>query len=155
MRSDGDIEIYHVSTSRDMNHTLTTMSPSFFSADESISGDLTVLIDEEQQFQSIFGIGSSLESSTCYNLMLMAEEDRKMTIDRLFDPVDGIGLNLMRITAGTSDFCPLPFYSYDDALEGEGPDLSLSGFSIEKDNDFILPVLRDTLKYAKIGTENT
>lgn len=150
------VEVHHVSTSRDMNCTLTSLASSFFAiGNASSSADtVDVIIDEAQQFQSILGIGSSLESSTCFNLMQMTNEDRQMTIARLFDPVDGIGLNLMRLTVATSDFCPLPYYSYDDAPEGGPPDLSLSGFSIERDEEFILPVLRDTLQYANTGSVN-
>lgn len=143
------VEVQWFTTSRDMEYKLTERDPIQFDTVLSSPDDVvekTVVVDEDKKFQTIFGIGSSLESSTCYNLMRMTETDRTNTLKMLLDPEDGIGMSLMRITVATSDFCPLPFYSYDDA---ESPDESLSGFSIQRDEEFILPVLREAAqKYA-------
>jgi hypothetical protein len=62
---------------------------------------------------------------------------------RLFDVSDGIGLSLMRITIGTSDFTPPPYYSYDDS---ERPDPTLSNFSVAADHSFLLPCILHALR---------
>lgn len=153
-QASGQIE-WHT-TSRDLEYKLSKREPLQFSSPVrspsavSSTGVQTVVVDENKKFQTIFGIGSSLESSTCHNLMRMTEADRSDTLKKLLDPQDGIGMSLMRITVATSDFCPLPFYSYDDS---EYPDESLSGFSISKDEDFILPVLRDAAKKYTAGPD--
>ena len=150
------IPVSYITTTRDMEHTLTSVDPiEFIDSTENVASDgITIKIDEGTTYQTVFGIGSSLESSTCYNLMRMSPEDRQAALARLFDPNEGIGFNLMRITVATSDFCPLPFYSYDDVPEGGEPDVTLSGFSIEKDQEYILPCLRETAKYASAEMDN-
>ncbi len=62
---------------------------------------------------------------------------------RLFDVDRGIGLSLMRITIGSSDFTPPPFYSYDDSPL---PDALLANFSIAADRAFVLPCIQDALR---------
>ena len=64
-------------------------------------------------------------------------------MQRLFDVNDGIGLSLMRITIGTSDFTPHPYYSYDDTST---PDPSLLNFSIDADNSFVTPCIEGALR---------
>jgi glucosylceramidase len=91
-------------------------------------------------FQTMLGMGSSLEPATCWNLSRMSAADRDRTLQRLVSPSDGIGMNLMRICIGTPDFTGDPWYSYNDLPPGE-TDPTLSRFTIEKDRAYILPVL--------------
>ena len=69
----------------------------------------------------------------------------------LFDPSgDGIGMTLARITIATSDFTPPPFYSYDDGAA----DAELQRFSVEKDEAFVLPAIKEALSAAGVpGTD--
>ena len=145
-------DISWVSTTRDLEYKLTPQESIQFVRPvvSSYATDKTIHVNEEKKYQTIFGMGSSLESSTCFNLMRMTESDRTETLKRLLDPVEGIGMSLMRVTVGTSDFCPLPFYSYDDS---DTPDDDLSGFTIEKDEDFILPVLREAARKYSEGSD--
>ena len=83
------------------------------------STNYTINVDQSIRYQSIYGIGSSLESSTAFNLMRLSSDERAVVLKKLFDVENGLGINLMRVTIGTSDFCPLPYYSYDDLDEGE------------------------------------
>jgi O-glycosyl hydrolase len=102
---------------------------------------LRIEIDPTVTFQTMLGLGSSLEPSTCSNLWLMSEADRERTVERLVSPTLGIGMNLMRICIGTPDFTGDPWYSYDDLARGE-TDPDLRHFSIEKDRAYILPILK-------------
>jgi glucosylceramidase len=102
-------------------------------------------INPEKTFQSIVGIGSSLEHSTCYNLTKLPVDQREKAIADLVDPIQGIGMNLMRICIGTSDFTGDPWYSYDDMPAGE-KDPDIERFSIEKDRAYVLPILKTALK---------
>jgi len=95
--------------------------------------------------QSILGLGSSLEHSTCYNLSLLPPEAREEALTRIVHRDKGIGMNLMRICVGTPDFTASPWYTYDDCKRGE-TDFSLERFSIEKDKDTVLPILKMALK---------
>ena len=95
-------------------------------------------------FQTMLGLGSSLEPATCANLSRMSPADRERTIARLVSPAAGIGMNLMRICIGTPDFTGDPWYSYDDVPPGD-TDPELRRFSIGKDRAYILPVLKQAL----------
>lgn len=92
-------------------------------------------------FQTMLGLGSSLEPTTCSNLWAMSAADRADTIERVVSPSVGIGMNLMRVCIGTPDFTGDPWYSYNDLPTGE-TDPELKRFSIEKDRAYILPVLK-------------
>ncbi|MBL9135100.1 MAG: hypothetical protein JNK85_04495 [Verrucomicrobiales bacterium] len=98
-------------------------------------------VDDTVAHQSILGLGSSLEHSTCYNLSLLPAERRERVIESLVHPERGLGMNLMRICIGTSDFAPGPFYTYDDLPEGR-EDHGLERFSIDRDREYVLPVLK-------------
>lgn len=98
-------------------------------------------VDKNQKFQSILGMGGSLEHATCWNLMKLSPEDREEVIERLVHPEKGIGMNLMRICIGTSDFVGEPYYTYSDLPPGQ-TDFELKNFSIEKDKDYVIPILK-------------
>jgi glucosylceramidase len=87
------------------------------------------------RYQSIVGMGTSLEESTIYNLSKMTAAKRDEILTKLVDPVNGAGMNLMRITFGSPDFTAQTFYSYDDMPAGQ-TDPTLSKFSIQKDIDY-------------------
>jgi O-glycosyl hydrolase len=89
-------------------------------------------------YQRVTGIGASLEASTCYNIARLTPAARAELMQQLFHVDEGIGLSLMRVTIGTSDFTPPPYYSYDDSLQ---PDPSLSNFSVSADRSFIIPCI--------------
>jgi O-glycosyl hydrolase len=103
--------------------------------------EVAIALDPKRTYQTILGIGSSLEHSTCSNLFRLPLTERERVIERLVSPTAGIGMNLMRICIGTSDFAGDPWYSYDDLSAGE-TDPDLKRFSIERDRTCILPVLK-------------
>ncbi|WP_239714627.1 glycoside hydrolase family 30 beta sandwich domain-containing protein [Paenibacillus sp. 19GGS1-52] len=111
--------------------------------------ELTTLhVTPEQTYQEILGIGSSLEETTVHNLSRMKASEQLDILKQLTNPQLGIGLNLFRITLGTSDFTAQPFYTYDDLEAGE-TDFQLKDFSIQKDIDLaIIATLRQLLDVA-------
>lgn len=104
-------------------------------------------IDPSKQHQTILGLGSSLEATTCFNLARLTPEAREQTLRKLLDRRDGIGMNLMRVCIGSSDFTGDPWYSYDDLPTGE-TDSALDKFSIDKDRAYILPILKQAKALA-------
>ncbi|MCK6500818.1 MAG: hypothetical protein L6Q38_15185, partial [Nitrospira sp.] len=100
-----------------------------------------IRLEESVTFQTVLGLGSSLEHSTCYNLSLLSEEQRNRVIESLVHPERGIGMNLMRLCIGTSDFAPGPFYTYNDMPPGQ-EDPRLDGFSIDRDREYVLPIVK-------------
>ncbi len=102
--------------------------------DSLIAGTSTATfnVDPSKTYQTMQGMGSSLEEATVYNLSLMSQAQRTEAIKLL---VDTAGMNLMRLTIGTSDFTGRPWYTYDDMPAGQS-DTSLVNFSIQKDIDY-------------------
>jgi len=109
------------------------------------SNGSVINIDLTKGFQVIDGMGSSLDHATCFNLSKLDTIERGKTLTALLSNDRGINMNLMRICMGTPDFTGDIWYSYNDLSNGE-TDMHLSKFSIEKDENYVLPILREALR---------
>ena len=88
------------------------------------------------------GFGASFTDSSAW---LVANSPlRNSIMTKLFDPVNGIGLDFLRQPIGASDFAR-SVYSYDDMPAGQ-TDPTLASFSIAHDNAYILPILQQALQ---------
>jgi glucosylceramidase len=134
-----------VSSEEDIGYRLSAQSDLAWMQAVPKRGGTRIVIDESKTYQTMVGLGSSLEHSTCYNLSRLSEERQDRVLRRLLSPIDGIGMNLMRICFGTSDFTASPWYSYDDVPAGE-EDPEFEHFTIEKDREYVLPVLKRALR---------
>jgi glucosylceramidase len=106
------------------------------------SGTANITVDTATKYQTMLGVGSSLEESTIFNLSRMSAAGRDRALRALVDPVNGAGFTVIRITFGTSDFTSHAFYTYDDGAA----DPSLTRFSIQQDIDYhIISVLKEAL----------
>ena len=133
------------SSSEDMKQAL-SQGPSIVLEPAGKPGeDRVIKVNAGKTYQSILGMGSSFEHTTCYNLFKLGPDKMTETLKKLVDPQNGIGMNLMRVCIGTPDFTGEPWYSYDDMPEGE-KDVKLQHFSIEKDRAYVLPVLKKALE---------
>lgn len=98
-------------------------------------GDFTIVLDTAVTHQEMDGFGAALTGSSAYLIKQMRSADRDKLLKDLFDPEQGIGLNYLRITIGSSDFS-IGTYSYCD-----NPDINSFGIP-QRDRDDLLPVLR-------------
>ena len=105
-----------------------------------------LLIDENQQYQSIEGFGASFTDSAGYVLEVEGQPSQlTSTLSDLFTRSgNGIGLSFMRNPMGASDLARTA-YSFDDQPSGS-TDTSLSGFSIAHDQSYILPLVLSAKK---------
>jgi glucosylceramidase len=98
-------------------------------------------VDPATQYQTIEGIGSSMEESTVYNLMRMNTTVREQALREMFTQTGwgldkGIGMSLARVCLGTSDFTSRPFYTYEN-------------FSIQNDINYsIISILQQAKSYS-------
>jgi glucosylceramidase len=105
---------------------------------------LTITVDDATRYQEIDGFGASLTDSSAWLLsQKLTLAQRTALLKQLFDPQQGIGLAILRQPMGSSDFS-LADYSYDDVPPGES-DLELKRFTIDRDRQYIIPVLREAL----------
>lgn len=107
---------------------------------------MVLFIDPDSTFQTVLGLGASWDHATCENLFKLSEPARNEVVKRIVDPTEGIGMNLMRLCIGASDFIGEPYYTYDDLPAGE-IDPELKRFSIEKDRAYLIPIIKKSMEY--------
>lgn len=110
------------------------------------SGAVNLSVDDTKTYQTIDGFGAAFTDSSAYllqNKLSAATRDRVM--NDLFGRGTGIGLSLMRVPMGSSDYSATPIsnpstYSYDDNNGQADP--SLANFSTAHDDAYIVPVIK-------------
>jgi len=106
----------------------------------SLSGVSTL---EESSFSynnDFLGIGVAITGSSCYNLSKMDVNKRRELLEFLYSK-KGLDLKVGRLSIGASDYSA-EIYTYDDVDE----DISLEHFSIERDKEYIIPVIKEILE---------
>ena len=86
------------------------------------------------------GFGVAITGSSCYELSLMKPEERRKLLETIYSK-DGIGLDIGRLSIGSSDYSA-ELYSYDDVPF----DTELKHFSIERDEKYIIPIIKEILE---------
>ena len=89
---------------------------------------------------SFIGFGVAITGSSCYNLAQMQPEDRTAFLKSIYTS-EGLGLSVGRLSVGSSDYSA-DLYTYDD-VDG---DVALEHFSIERDKDYISPMIKEILE---------
>lgn len=101
----------------------------------------TIVVDENQRYQTVEGFGAAFTDSSTYLLHEVATAAaREEAMNNLFTRNgNGIGLTTMRTTIGSTDMS-LFHYSYDDMPPGQ-TDPTLENFSIEVDREHRIPII--------------
>ncbi len=95
-----------------------------------------VELDSTVRYQTIDGFGAALTGSSCYNLMQMEPSARNTFLKEIFDKKDGLGVSLIRVSIGSSDF-GLDEYTWCD-VKGIG------NFAVNTyDKRDVFPVLKE------------
>lgn len=96
------------------------------------------------KYQEMEGFGAALTGSSAYLINKKMDATQRVALLKdLFDPEAGIGISYLRVTMGASDFS-LEDFTYNDLPAGQ-TDPELSKFSIAKDQDDLLPVLKSVV----------
>lgn len=101
------------------------------------SSSTVIQVDSTVQYQPVLGFGSALTDASCFLLSQMDSGARQKFLAETYSPQQ-MGLNLGRASIGSSDYSRNVF-NYDD-VDG---DTELKHFSIEHDEAYILPILRE------------
>jgi glucosylceramidase len=103
-----------------------------------------IKINTAEKFQIMDGFGYSLTGGSAQHLLSLSNEQRQAILLELFgDDENSIGVSYLRISLGSSDLDEKAF-SYNDVIEGT-EDLTLSNFSLEEDEEDLIPVLKEIL----------
>lgn len=105
------------------------------------AGSNQVIVDENEQYQSVEGFGAAFTDSAAYLLQqVQPSATQSATLNDLFTRNGaGIGLSFMRIPMGASDIAR-SIYSYDDAPSPQ-PGNMLANFSVGHDAPYVLPLI--------------
>jgi len=102
-------------------------------APTSASANQTITVNENTTYQPFEGAGASFTDTAAYLLRgsgAVSASTRDATMQKLFDPVNGIGLSFTRNPMGASDLARFS-YSYDDTC------CDLNDFSLSRDTDVL------------------
>ena len=104
----------------------------------------TIEVDSTVQFQTMDGFGYSLTGGSAYLLMQLPQAQRTALLQELFGKNENsISVSYLRISIGASDL-DAEVFSYSDLPAGE-TDEDLSSFSIARDEQNLIPVLKEIL----------
>jgi len=102
-----------------------------------------ISVDTSRTFQEVLGFGGAFTEASAYNLSRISKKNKEKAIKAYFDPVEGLGYNLGRVSIHSSDFS-LGSYSYVEDYDKE-----LKTFSIDRDKWLVIPLIKDAQKYIK------
>ncbi len=105
-----------------------------------LSGISTAVKTENVVNTGFIGFGVAITGSSCYNLSLMEKADRYELLKSLYSK-DGLNFQIGRLSIGASDYSA-ELYTYDDVEN----DTSLEHFSIERDKNYIIPIIKEILE---------
>lgn len=105
-----------------------------------MGGTETIIVSEAPVNTDFHGFGVAITGSSCYNLALMDEQKRADFLNDIYGD-DGLGLSVARLSVASSDYSA-ELYSYDDVKN----DTSLEHFSVERDDDYTVPMIKEALK---------
>ena len=113
---------------------------------KTISNDsnFTINVSPNTTYQEIDGFGFSLTGGSALHIHNLSPAIRSSLLNELFKWDDeNIGVSYLRISIGASDLDPAPF-SYDDLPSNE-TDVDMDKFSIHKDKEHLIPILKEIL----------
>ncbi|WP_433607676.1 ricin-type beta-trefoil lectin domain protein [Dactylosporangium sp. CA-139114] len=102
-----------------------------------------ITVNDATRYQTFTGGGASFTDTAAWLMNssgALSASTRTAVMQKLFDPVNGIGLSFLRNPMGASDLARTG-YSYDDRPAGQ-TDPSLTGFSIAHDLADVLPLTK-------------
>ncbi|MDO1529022.1 glycoside hydrolase family 30 beta sandwich domain-containing protein [Fulvimonas sp. R45] len=103
-----------------------------------------IVVDTGRTYQTIVGFGAALTDASAWLIRHRLNAlQRGALLEELFGPPPGLGLNMLRLTIGASDFSLKP-YTLDDLPAGQ-VDPELQHFNITAELPDVVPTVREIL----------
>jgi glucosylceramidase len=99
-----------------------------------------LMLVPDMKYQTFIGFGGAFTEAAAYTLAQISEEERLKVIDSYFNKETGLGYSLGRTHIHSCDFA-LENYTYVDEN-----DVELKTFSIEREQKYVLPLIKDAVK---------
>lgn len=106
--------------------------------DMGMPGAIT-MVESGKSESDFLGFGVAITGASCYMLHNMQPAERTSFLQKIYSK-DGLNLSIGRLTIGLSDYSA-EAYTYDD-VPG---DVELKHFSIAKDEEYIIPMIKEIL----------
>jgi len=108
------------------------------------SSTADVVVDLKKRFQTMAGFGAAMTDSSAWLLQNKLNFlQRRALLHELYGPPPNLGLNMMRLTIGASDFSLKP-YTLDDVPLGQ-VDPQLQHFNVTPTLHDVIPTVREVL----------
>lgn len=123
---------------------LLSREPTIRTSTGSDTTSTVITVDAGTTYQTMVGFGAAMTDASAYLIETKLDAtQRGALMQDLFGRQPGIGLSLVRVPMGASDFSQRQ-YSYDDVSANE-TDSTLSRFSIAPDSAYKIPALKQAL----------
>jgi len=102
--------------------------------------DATII--QEVKEQTIDGFGACFNELGWTALSVLNEQGRETILKSLFDPKEGLKLNICRMPVGANDYAR-DYYSLNDSVN----DFEMKYFSVARDKEMLIPYIKAAMKY--------
>ena len=102
--------------------------------------DVNIYLNEKEQL--VDGFGACFNELGWTALSLLDDDGRESILKNLFDPAEGLKLNICRMPVGANDYAR-DYYSLNDSVG----DFEMKYFSISRDRENLIPYIKAAMKY--------
>lgn len=106
------------------------------------NSEIDVSVFPEVKEQIVDGFGACFNELGWTAISVQDEQGREAILKNLFDPKEGLKLNICRMPVGANDYAR-NYYSLNDSVD----DFGMKYFSIARDKDCLIPYIKAAMKY--------
>lgn len=125
-----------IQTARDTGDRMAEVTELSFVPDTEDRENQLINIYEDLEYQEIEGFGGALTEASAVTIAKLSEDKQKEILEAYFHPEKGIGYTICRSHIQSCDFS-LGNYAYVEEDDSE-----LKSFSIERDQESVIPLIR-------------
>jgi len=140
-RSEANVWVTAEATGQLLNHTGFRAFEPLEQPDENVP---TIFVDDDVTFQTIVGFGGAFTDAAAVTFTRLPAEVRQQFLKECFDPEEGQGYNLCRLTIHSCDYSD-EMYTYAE-IPG---DKALKNFTIEHDLKYRIPMIREAMEASQ------
>ncbi len=133
----------HILTARDSNNRLSEQAALAPLAPQAHSHQPRLWVDSRRRFQTLQGFGGAFTEAAATTWQRLSATQQAAFLRDCFDPAHGHGYTLCRVHMNSCDFA-LGNYAH---VEAPG-DVALASFSIDRDRQALLPMIRAAAQVA-------